>query len=115
MLKSQDDLPIAAGCHSPKGDVDRCRRAALEQASGSRPLGPDAFILSGDVAVVETTSQAVPGDIVVAEIDGDYTIKELQVDRHGARLVPHRAGSVSRRPTRTFNVLGVVKGRGVVQ
>lgn len=70
----------------------------------------DAGILSGDVAVVETTSQAVPGDIVVAETDGDCTIKELQVDRHGARLVPHQAGFVSRRPTRTFNVLGVVKG-----
>ena len=70
----------------------------------------DAGILSGDVAVVETASQAVPGDIVVAEIDGDYTIKELQVDRHGARLVPHQAGLMPRRPTRTFNVLGVVKG-----
>lgn len=70
----------------------------------------DAGILSGDVAVVETASQAVPGDIVVAEIDGDYTIKELQVDRQGARLVPHRAGLDPRRPTRTFNVLGVVTG-----
>jgi repressor LexA len=70
----------------------------------------DAGILSGDVAVVETASQAVPGDIVVAEIDGDYTIKELQVDRHGARLVPHQAGLNPRRPTRTFNVLGVVTG-----
>lgn len=70
----------------------------------------DAGILSGDIAVVETTSQAVHGDIVVAEIDGDFTIKELQVDRHGARLVPHQVGLKPQRPTRTFTVLGVVKG-----
>lgn len=70
----------------------------------------DAGILSGDVAVVETGTQAATGDIVVAELDGDYTIKELQVDRQGTCLVPHRIGIKPQRPTRTFTVLGVVKG-----
>lgn len=32
----------------------------------------NAGILSGDVAVVETSSQALTGDIVVAEIDGSH-------------------------------------------
>lgn len=41
----------------------------------------NAGILSGDVAVVETSSQALTGDIVVAEIDGSQTIKEFRNDR----------------------------------
>lgn len=70
----------------------------------------EAGILSGDIAVVETASQTVPGDIVVAEIDGACTIKELQIDRRGAQLVPHQAGLMPLRPRSTFTVLGVVKG-----
>ncbi|TXI24944.1 MAG: peptidase S24 [Roseateles sp.] len=116
---SEDE--VRAGFGADHGATGLVHAQALDQLLVTRPSKTvfvkvrgesmsDAGILSGDIAVVETASQAVPGDIVVAEIDGDYTIKELQVDRHGARLVPHRSGLEPRRPTRSFSVLGVVKG-----
>ncbi len=70
----------------------------------------DAGILSGDVAVVETSLEAAPGDIVVAEIDGSHTIKEYRVDRGRGHLVAHGMGRRVVEPKRTLNVIGVVRG-----
>ena len=38
----------------------------------------DAGIMPGDYALVERTDNAKPGDIVIAEIDGKYTMKYLR-------------------------------------
>ena len=70
----------------------------------------DAGILSGDVAVVETSMQAVHGDVVVAEIDGSHTIKEYQVDRGKPRLAAHGQDRRSMSAKETLNVIGVVRG-----
>jgi repressor LexA len=67
-------------------------------------------ILSGDVAVVETNSQALNGDIVVAEIDGNHTIKEFRNDRGQPRLVSHGTDSITATPEETLNIIGVVRG-----
>jgi repressor LexA len=69
-----------------------------------------AGILSGDVAVVETSLQALSGDIVVAEIDGSPTIKELKTDRGRPRLVSHGTESKTVSPEKTLNIIGVVRG-----
>lgn len=70
----------------------------------------DAGILSGDIAVVETSIQALTGDIVVAEIDGSHTIKEFRNDRGRPRLVSHGTGSKTMDPENTLNIIGVVRG-----
>lgn len=70
----------------------------------------DAGILSGDVAVVETSSQAVHGDIVIAEIDGCHTIKELRMDHGRYRLVAHGVDTRAVAPKETLNIIGVVRG-----
>jgi repressor LexA len=67
-------------------------------------------ILSGDVAVVETSSQALTGDIVVAEIDGSQTIKEFRNDRGQPRLVSHGMDGKTVTPEKTLNIIGVVRG-----
>ncbi len=70
----------------------------------------DASILSGDVAVVETSVQAVHGDMVVAEIDGSHTIKEYRTDRGKPRLVAYGQGMRSMCAKETLNIIGVVRG-----
>lgn len=70
----------------------------------------NAGILSGDVAVVETNSQALTGDIVVAEIDGSQTIKEFRDDRGRPRLVSHGIDSEVKAAENALNIIGVVRG-----
>ncbi len=70
----------------------------------------DAGIFSGDVAVVETSLAAMHGDIVVAEIDGSYTIKELRITQGRHRLVSHGVDTRALAPKETLNIIGVVKG-----
>jgi len=70
----------------------------------------DVGVLSGDVAVVETGTQAIHGDIVVAEIDGSHTIKEFRMRDGCPCLVGHGPGASVVAPRRTLNVIGVVRG-----
>ena len=70
----------------------------------------DAGILTGDVAVVETSLQAAHGDVVVAEIDGSYTIKEYRIDRGKPHLAAYGHGRRSMGAKETLNVVGVVRG-----
>ena len=70
----------------------------------------DAGILSGDVAVVETSMQVVHGDVVVAEIDGSHTIKEYRTDRGKPYLTAHSGDRPSMSAKETLNIIGVVRG-----
>ncbi|WP_287980361.1 translesion error-prone DNA polymerase V autoproteolytic subunit [Sphingomonas sp.] len=68
----------------------------------------DAGISDGDLVVVSRAVEARPGDIVVALVDGDRTMKRLR--RSGGRLwlVPEAEG-YSRIPvTETTEIWGVV-------
>ncbi len=70
----------------------------------------DAGIHCGDIAVVQTDLRGVSGDIVVAEIDGSITVKELQMVGGRPRLVAHNASIQPQTPRKSLNVLGVVRG-----
>lgn len=70
----------------------------------------DAGILNGDIAVVQTDLQSVSGDIVVADIDGSITVKELQITQGRPRLVPHNASIQAQTPRNSLKVIGVVRG-----
>lgn len=49
----------------------------------------DAGIYEGDIAIIDKGKQAVVDDIVVAEVDGDYTLKFLNKDpKRGYFLKP---------------------------
>lgn len=51
----------------------------------------DANLLDGDIVVVDRSLQPANGDFIVAAIDGEFTIKEFQVDKVNGIgwLVPH--------------------------
>lgn len=86
----------------------RPSKTVLVKVRGDSML--NAGILSGDVAVVETSLQALNGDIVVAEIDGSQTIKEFRNDQGQSRLVSHGMNSKAAIPEKTLNIIGVVRG-----
>lgn len=48
----------------------------------------DAGILDGALVAVEGGREPVPGDIVVASIAGEFTLKRYRRGRHGAELHP---------------------------
>jgi len=80
---------------------------AIENMLGRYPIDPDLFnpradyllqvkglsmkdegILDGDWLVVHRTSQAKSGQIVVARIGDDVTVKRLRMRGHKAELIP---------------------------
>ena len=70
----------------------------------------DAGILEGDLAVVEWRTNARPGDIVVALVDGELTLKYLARDKEGHYL---RAANAAYPPIRARGELetsGVMVG-----
>jgi DNA polymerase V len=51
-----------------------------------------AGIASGDIVVVDKSLEARSGDIVVAAVDGDFTLKRLKKQGSGAWLVAEHPG-----------------------
>ncbi len=68
-------------------------------------------IHEGDMILIKAQQSAENGDWVLALIDDEATIKELQIKRNHLLLVPHSTNS-KHKPTildRNFEIQGVVK------
>ena len=73
----------------------------------------DAGLLSGDKAVVNRSKQASIGDIVLAVIDGEFTIKTLGKNKQGLpRLIPANTDYpvIEINEHMQFEIWGVVTG-----
>lgn len=71
----------------------------------------DAGLLDGDMVVVEANSPTKPGDIVVAVVDNEITVKYLRTDRSKRwRLEPANVAYDVIYPGSSLEVLGVVVG-----
>jgi DNA polymerase V len=75
----------------------------------------EAGLIPGDKAVVDRGKQAVVGDIVLAMIDGEFTIKILAKQKNGnPKLLPANASGkytpILIEPPMQFEVWGVVTG-----
>lgn len=69
----------------------------------------DAGIFDGDLVVVEHNSPTAPGDIVVAVVDGEFTVKTLRMDSTGKYfLEPANPAYQPIHPTSSLELLGVV-------
>ncbi len=70
----------------------------------------EAGIDDGDILAVKRTGFAEPGDVVIAEVNGEFTIKRLRRHSHGLYLVPANDDYPIRRVERTdsFSVWAVV-------
>jgi DNA polymerase V len=75
----------------------------------------DVGLLPGDKAVVDRSKTPIIGDIVLAVVDGDFTIKILNRKKDGSpRLLPANASGkflpIEIKDDMQFEVWGVVTG-----
>lgn len=71
----------------------------------------EAHIEPGDMVVVEKTNTARVGDIVIAMVDGEHTMKYFRKDKSGkVYLEPANKHFKNIYPTQSLEITGVVKG-----
>ena len=87
--------------------VDEPNRTSLHRVRGDSMR--DAGILEGDLVAVEHNAPAGPGDIVVAVVDGDITVKTLRRDADGKYFLEAANPAYGPiRPKSSLELLGVV-------
>lgn len=69
----------------------------------------DAGIQPGDLVLVERGRAPKTNDIVVAEVDGEWTMKYFVRDRSGVRLEAANKAYATIRPRQSLNIGGVVR------
>jgi len=71
-----------------------------------------AGILDGDIIAVDRALEPRHGDIVLAVIDGELTVKELHRDAETIRLLPRNPdfAPIELKPGQELTIWGVVKG-----
>ncbi|MFA6463809.1 MAG: LexA family transcriptional regulator [Candidatus Paceibacterota bacterium] len=69
----------------------------------------DAGIHQGDYVIVERTNSASIGKIIIAEVDGQWTIKYLRKDSQGYYLEPANKKYKNIRPEEDLSISAVVK------
>lgn len=113
------NIPVPAGPAQPVEqrtewiDIDEYLRRGSEQIAYIRVYGDsmeNVNIYEGDLLVVRRTEGASAGDVVIAEINGEYTVKRLSQHSHGLYLVPANDKYPIRKVTRsdTFSIWAVV-------
>ena len=88
--------------------VDTPSRTLLLTVRGDSMSGANIF--EGDVVIVERRQAAAPGEIVVALVDGELTVKRLLQDAQGWLLHPENPAFADIRPQGTLELVGVVSG-----
>jgi repressor LexA len=69
----------------------------------------DAHIADGDMVLVERTQKAKDGDIVIAEVDGEWTMKYLRLQGDKVWLEPANKDYKPIYPEHSFKVAAVVR------
>lgn len=69
-----------------------------------------AGIHEGDIVVVEKSANARPGDIVVAIVENEFTLKRLGLERGRPVLKPENPAYATIRPKGDLEIFGVVVG-----
>ena len=69
----------------------------------------DAHIEKGDMVLVEKTNQAKDMQIVIAEVDGEYTMKYFRKERNKVWLEPANKKYSPIYPENSLNVIAVLK------
>lgn len=83
-------------------------RTVLVPVTGDSML--EAGIHPGDRVVVERDTPAQPGDVVIAVVDGEFTLKTLAVEGGAAVLKPANPAYPILRPGERLQIFGVVVG-----
>jgi repressor LexA len=88
--------------------IARPSETELFQVRGDSMI--DAQIAEGDYVVIERRSFANPGDIVLARVDGEFTLKYLARDKEGFFLEPANPAYDPIRPAHGMAIHGIMVG-----
>lgn len=88
--------------------IDKPSETELFQVRGDSMTG--AGIQEGDFVVIERRSMAHPGEIVLARVDGEFTLKTLARDQQGYWLEAANPAYAPIRPTEGLEIHGVMVG-----
>jgi len=88
--------------------VDRPSRTVFVTIKGDSMI--EAGIHAGDIAIVERREEAANGDLVIARVDGEFTLKLLDRDQNGYLLRPANPDYPVIRPRGQLDLMGVVVG-----
>jgi repressor LexA len=88
--------------------IARPSETELFQVRGDSMI--DAQIAEGDYVVIERRTFANPGEIVLARVDGEYTLKFLARDKQGFFLRPANETYPQIRPEHGLAIHGVMIG-----
>ena len=88
--------------------IERPSQTVLVRVKGDSMI--DAGIFDGDLAVVEKRSSARRGDIVVAIVDNQFTLKRLDLERGRFMLRPENKAYPVIRPEGALEIFGVMVG-----
>ncbi len=88
--------------------IDDPNRTVLCRVRGDSMTG--AGLLDGDLVVVEKNSPTSPGNIVVAVVDGDVTVKYLRASRGKFWLEAANPDYPPIKPAGSLEILGMVVG-----
>jgi repressor LexA len=69
----------------------------------------EAGIYPGDMVLVEKGTTPRTNDIVIAQVDGEWTMKYFMKDRRGVRLEPANGNYDTIRPANSLEIGGVVR------
>jgi SOS regulatory protein LexA len=86
---------------------DRSKTFCLE-VSGDSMI--DAHIEEGDIVVATRTETAKDGDIVVAEVDGEFTLKYYKNQKGKQWLLPANKNYKPIYPQQSLRIIATVKG-----
>jgi SOS regulatory protein LexA len=112
---------VRAGFPSPAADdkhdtltideylVERPSKTVLIPVKGDSMI--DAGIMSGDTVIVERRQMANIGDIVVAIVDNEFTLKTLGREKGEFILIPANPAYPTIRPEGQLEIFGVVVGQ----
>ena len=70
----------------------------------------EADIFDGDLAVVERSTKAKVGDFVIANVDNEFTLKELVREKGAYALKPHNQKYPLIHPQGSLQVIGILVG-----
>jgi len=106
-----DVVPESLEIRNLRGDahlVPSPAKTLLIKVEGDSMI--DAGILDGDTVVVEKRASANVGDIVVAIVDNEFTLKRLDRERGRFVLRPANKAYSVIRPGKDLEIFGVVIG-----
>ncbi|MBA3058842.1 MAG: umuDC operon-like protein [Gammaproteobacteria bacterium] len=70
----------------------------------------DAGIFDGDFAVVERSQTAYGGQFVIANVNGEFTLKELKYENQRPVLMAHNSKYPPIHPKTDLTIFGIVQG-----